>query len=62
VGVDLLKPGLTGWAQVNGRDDLSDHQKVAYDYEYLQRHSLLFDIKIIGLTALKVIRSDGVAH
>jgi O-antigen biosynthesis protein WbqP len=62
VGVDLLRPGLTGWAQVNGRDDLSDYQKVAYDHEYLQRQSLLFDIKIIGLTALKVIKSDGVAH
>jgi O-antigen biosynthesis protein WbqP len=62
VGVDLLRPGLTGWAQVNGRDDLSDQQKVTYDHEYLQRQSFLFDIKIIGLTALKVIKSNGVAH
>jgi O-antigen biosynthesis protein WbqP len=62
VGVDLLKPGLTGWAQVNGRDDLSDHQKVAYDYEYLQNQSLLMDIKIIWLTVLKVIKRDGVSH
>lgn len=61
-GIDVLRPGLTGWAQVNGRDDLNDEQKVAYDSEYLQRQSLLFDIKIIGLTALKVIKSDGVAH
>ena len=61
-GIDVLRPGLTGWAQVNGRDDLSDEQKVAYDFEYLQRQSLLFDIKIIGLTALRVIKSDGVAH
>lgn len=60
--VNTLLPGLTGWAQVNGRDDLNDQQKIAYDYEYLQRQSLLFDMKIIGLTVLKVIRSDGVAH
>lgn len=60
--IHTLLPGLTGWAQVNGRDDLSDQKKVDYDYEYLQRQSLLFDIKIIGLTALKVIKSDGVAH
>lgn len=60
--IHTLLPGLTGWAQVNGRDDLSDQQKVIYDYEYLQRQSLLFDIKIIGLTALKVIKSDGVTH
>lgn len=62
MGIDVLRPGLTGWAQVNGRDDLSDQQKVDYDYEYLQRQSLLFDIKIIGLTALRVIKSDGVVH
>lgn len=60
--VNTLLPGLTGWAQVNGRDDLNDQQKIAYDYEYLQRQSLLFDMKIIGLTVLKVCRSDGVAH
>ena len=60
--IHTLLPGLTGWAQVNGRDDLSDQQKVSYDSEYLQRQSLLFDIKIIGLTALRVIKSDGVAH
>ncbi|SNC62129.1 sugar transferase [Polynucleobacter victoriensis] len=62
VGIDMLRPGLTGWAQVNGRDDLSDQEKVSYDQQYLQRQSLLFDIKIIGLTVLKVIKSDGVAH
>lgn len=61
-GVNVLKPGLTGWAQVNGRDDLSDQEKVAYDYEYLQNKSLLMDIKIIWLTVLKVIKRDGVAH
>lgn len=61
-GVDGLKPGLTGWAQVNGRDDLSDEEKVAYDYEYLQNRSLLLDMKIMWLTVLKVIKRDGVAH
>ncbi len=60
--IDTLLPGLTGWAQVNGRDNLSDQQKIAYDHEYLQQQSLLFDMKIIGLTVLKVIKSDGVAH
>ncbi len=61
-GVNELLPGLTGWAQVNGRDDLSDHEKTAYDYEYLQNQSLLMDIKIIWLTVLKVIKRDGVSH
>lgn len=60
--IHTLLPGLTGWAQVNGRDDLSDQEKVFYDQEYSQRQSLLFDMKIIGLTMLKVIKSDGVAH
>lgn len=62
LGIHELLPGLTGWAQVNGRDDLSDEQKVAYDYEYLQRQSFLWDMKIIFLTALKVVQRDGVAH
>jgi O-antigen biosynthesis protein WbqP len=62
LGINLLRPGLTGWAQVNGRDDLSIPEKVAYDYEYLQRQSLLFDMKIIWLTVLRVLKSDGVAH
>lgn len=60
--IDTLLPGLTGWAQVNGRDDLSDEQKVAYDYEYFKKQSFLFDMKIIWLTALKVVKSHGVAH
>lgn len=60
--IHTLPPGLTGWAQVNGRDGLSDQEKVFYDQEYLQRQSVLFDMKIIGLTVLKVIKSDGVAH
>ena len=61
-GVDQLLPGLTGWAQVNGRDELPIPQKVALDVEYIQRQSLWFDIKIIWMTALKVIKRDGVSH
>jgi O-antigen biosynthesis protein WbqP len=61
-GVDKLLPGLTGWAQVNGRDELSIPQKIALDVEYMQRQSLWFDIKIIWLTALKVLKRDGVSH
>jgi O-antigen biosynthesis protein WbqP len=61
-GVDRLRPGLTGWAQVNGRDDLSIPDKVVLDAEYLKRRSLLFDLKIVWLTALKVTRASGVAH
>jgi O-antigen biosynthesis protein WbqP len=61
-GVDKLVPGLTGWAQVNGRDELSIRVKVQYDVEYLQKQSFWFDMKILGLTFLKVIRRDGVSH
>lgn len=61
-GVQSLKPGLTGWAQINGRDDLTIEEKVAYDYEYLKKQSILFDIKIIGLTFLKVIKRAGISH
>jgi O-antigen biosynthesis protein WbqP len=61
-GVHELVPGLTGWAQVNGRDELPIPQKVALDAEYLQRRSLLFDVKILWMTALKVIARDGVSH
>lgn len=61
-GVHELLPGLTGWAQVNGRDELPISRKVALDFEYLQRRSLLFDIYVIWLTVLKVLRRDGVSH
>jgi O-antigen biosynthesis protein WbqP len=61
-GVDRLVPGLTGWAQVNGRDDLPIPVKVEFDAEYLRRQSFWFDLKILGLTALKVLRSEGVSH
>lgn len=61
-GVDSLVPGLTGWAQVNGRDELPIPQKVALDYYYLLNQSLFLDIKILWLTFVKVVRSDGVSH
>ena len=61
-GVHELVPGLTGWAQINGRDELPISEKVALDVEYLHRHSLIFDIKIIFLTAWKVLNRDNVTH
>lgn len=61
-GVDKLVPGLTGWAQVNGRDELSIPAKVQYEVEYLQKQSFWFDMKILGLTFLKVVRRVGVSH
>jgi O-antigen biosynthesis protein WbqP len=61
-GVHELTPGLTGWAQVNGRDDLPIPQKVEYDCEYLRKKAFFFDLKILCLTFLRVIRGDGVAH
>jgi len=61
-GVHRLVPGLTGWAQINGRDELPIPEKVALDVEYLCRQSILFDIKIIFLTAVKVLRRDNVSH
>ena len=61
-GIDKLVPGLTGWAQVNGRDELSIPDKVQYEVEYLQKQSFWFDVKILGLTFLKVVRRAGVSH
>jgi len=60
--VHALVPGLTGWAQVNGRDELPIPQKVALDVEYLQRQGFWFDVKILWLTFLKVVQRDGVSH
>ena len=60
--VDQLLPGLTGWAQVNGRDELPIPEKVALDVEYMERQSLWFDMYILWLTVLKVVRRDGVSH
>lgn len=61
-GVDKLLPGITGWAQVNGRDELSIPDKVILDVEYLNRQSFWFDMKILWMTFLKVVRRDGVSH
>jgi len=61
-GVHELIPGLTGWAQVNGRDELPIPEKVKLDAEYLRRRSLVFDIYILWLTFVKVVRRDGVSH
>lgn len=61
-GVHALVPGLTGWAQVNGRDELPIPDKVKLDVEYLSRQSLWFDFRILWLTFVKVIRRDGVSH
>lgn len=61
-GVHTLPPGLTGWAQVNGRDELEIPLKVAYDAEYLLRRGFMFDLRILMLTALKVAGAKGVSH
>ena len=61
-GVHVLVPGLTGWAQVNGRDELPIPIKVKLDVEYLNRRSLWLDIRILWLTLVKVLRRDGVSH
>jgi len=61
-GIHKLIPGLTGWAQVNGRDELPIPEKVAVEVEYLQKKSFCFDLKILWMTFLKVVQRDGVAH
>ena len=61
-GVHELVPGLTGWAQVNGRDELPIPQKVQLDVEYLQQRSFLFDLQILWLTMMKVLTKNGVSH
>ncbi|TNC76293.1 sugar transferase [Janthinobacterium lividum] len=61
-GVEKILPGLTGWAQVNGRDELPIPEKVKLDVQYMQRQSLSLDMKIIFLTFLKVVRRDGITH
>ncbi len=60
--IHTLIPGITGWAQVNGRDDLSIPVKVSYDEYYLKHRSFVFDLRIIFLTALKVIKKEGIQH
>tara|TARA_B100000900_G_scaffold416230_1_gene450344 strand:+ start:4353 stop:4913 length:561 start_codon:yes stop_codon:yes gene_type:complete len=61
-GLNQLKPGITGWAQVNGRDELSIFEKVKYEEEYFRKVSLGFDIYIIWLTIIKVLKRDGISH
>jgi O-antigen biosynthesis protein WbqP len=60
--VHTLVPGITGWAQINGRDELSIEEKVKFDKEYLDRKSLMFNFHILFLTMLKVVRKDGIQH
>jgi len=61
-GVDALRPGLTGWAQVNGRDELEITEKVRLDKDYLDKQSFKFDLKILAMTAQPVLTKAGVAH
>lgn len=61
-GVEKLVPGLTGWAQINGRDELPIADKVRLDVEYMQKQSFMFDLRIIFLTFIKVLRRDGIQH
>jgi len=61
-GVDRLLPGVTGWAQINGRDELSIPDKVALDEEYMNSQSLLLDMRILWMTFLKVVQRDGISH
>lgn len=61
-GIHALMPGLTGWAQVNGRDELPIPIKVEFDFEYLKRQSLKFDLQIIGMTLIRVFSREGVQH
>ncbi len=62
VGLDALLPGLTGWAQINGRDTLPIKKKVSLDLEYMKHQSIYLDLKIIFLTFLKVIKREGISH
>ena len=61
-GVHKLVPGLTGWAQINGRDEVPNEQKVALDRYYLQHTSVWLDLRILVLTFIKVVRRDGITH
>ncbi len=61
-GVDKLKPGITGWAQINGRDEIAIEKKVAFEKEYDERKSFWFDLKIIVFTFFKVLKTNDVSH
>lgn len=62
LGVEKLRPGITGWAQINGRDELSNLDKAKFDLEYKVRQSFLFDLKIILFTFFKVFKAEGIRH
>ena len=61
-GIDRLRPGITGWAQINGRDDVPMSEKVLLEKEYLKRRSFTFDLKILWLTIFYVLSSKGISH
>ena len=61
-GIQFLKPGITGWAQVNGRDELTIQEKVELDLEYLHKRSLRFDLYIVWLTLIRVFKRNGISH
>jgi O-antigen biosynthesis protein WbqP len=62
LGIQRLTPGLTGWAQVNGRDRLTVEEKVRFDAEYMRQQSFLFDLRILAMTVTKVIGREGISH
>lgn len=62
LGIDILKPGITGLAQINGRDKISLEKKIEYDFEYLQKQSMLFDLKIILKTIITVVKQKNISH
>jgi O-antigen biosynthesis protein WbqP len=61
-GIDKVKPGITGWAQVNGRDELTIEEKIKFDKEYIARKSFFFDLKILFLTIYNVLLRNGIKH
>lgn len=62
LGIDKIKPGITGWAQINGRDDISIDEKVKLDQYYLNKKNTMFDIKILFLTILKIFKFKNISH
>lgn len=62
LGIHELKPGVTGWAQINGRDEISLEDKIKFDQEYLEKESMLFDFKIVLATVFKVLKRENIQH